>query len=137
MTPETLASVHAAAFVQSRPWSADEFQDLLANAGCFAVGDTSGFAFGRVIVDEVELLTLAVHPDVQRTGAGRRWLSQYENTARVKGAIRSFLEVADDNTAAISLYQSQGYALAGTRPKYYARSQGPAVAALIFSRSLP
>ena len=69
MTPQDLAHTHAAAFTQSRPWTADEFADLLANRFThYVVGNAQSFALFQVIADEAELLTIATHPSHQRQG---------------------------------------------------------------------
>ncbi|PSL22209.1 GNAT family N-acetyltransferase [Shimia abyssi] len=136
MQPAILASLHAAAFTESRPWGADEFANLLASDLVLVVGDDTGFALGRVIVDECELLTIAVHPAAQRTGRGRTLLATFESTAQTKGAERVFLEVAADNTAARALYESSGYIQHGMRPAYYRRAMGADVAAHLMEKRL-
>ena len=47
-----------------------------------------------------------------------------------------FLEVAEDNEAARSLYQKFSFATVGRRPNYYRRRYGPSVAALTLRRTL-
>ncbi|WP_282158305.1 GNAT family N-acetyltransferase [Shimia thalassica] len=136
MTPELLAQIHGAAFRESRGWSASEFQSLLSSPFCFVVGDQTGFALGRVIVDEVELLTIAVLPDHQGQGLGAKWLLAFETAARAKGAETAFLEVAEDNVAAISLYARQGYTTQSTRTGYYSRADGQKIDARIMSHNL-
>ena len=136
MTPGALAALHAAAFADARPWSAREFQDLLASPHVFLCPETNGFALGRVIADEAELLTLAVHPAKRRDGLGHHLLTAFENTARVRGAIRAFLEVAADNNAAIGLYSKAGYTLSGRRPGYYAKTDGSRVDACLMDKLL-
>jgi len=46
-----------------------------------------------------------------------------------------FLEVAEDNEAAIHLYRSLGFQPIGRRPAYYRRADGR-VAAITFSKKL-
>jgi ribosomal-protein-alanine N-acetyltransferase len=53
------------------------------------------------------------------------------------GAVRTLLEVAEDNMAARSLYAAEGFALVKRRPRYYRRPGGAAAAALVFARDLP
>ncbi len=143
-TPAALARLHALCFGTPRPWSEAEFSSLLRDGSVFLTGggrdaggaDNSGFALGRVIADEAELLTLAVHPDHRRKGRGRALLSTYENEAVRRGATRSFLEVSSANHAAITLYAQAGYRQTGQRPGYYRTPDGGRIAALTFSRSL-
>ncbi len=132
-----MAATHAAAFTQSRPWSAAEFSDLLAQPYCFMVGDPKCFALVRVVVDEAELLTLATHPTRQRQGLARTLMPLWQTKARNRGARQAFLEVAADNTPAITLYAQCGYIQTGKRRAYYRRDDQPAVAALLMTRALP
>ena len=136
MTPQALARLHARAFTMPRPWSSQEFADLLANPHVFAVLRPQAFALGRVIADEVELLTIATDPDARRKGLGRTCLQEFEITAKHRGARTGFLEVAANNFAAIALYQSQGWAITGTRPAYYQHPDGTREDAQILSKSL-
>lgn len=142
MTPQDLAAIYKAAFVDSRSWTADEFATLLASPHCFAVHGKGGFAqggfaLGRVIADEAELLTIATSPRVQRTGVAAHCLRAFQSQAAARGAVSAFLEVADDNTAAIALYESQGWSTSGRRQGYYARNDGSRVDARLLMRKLP
>ena len=137
MTPDQLAELHARAFDRQRPWNAAEIGSLLASSGVFLVHDDHSFALGRVILDEVELLTLATDPDHQRKGLGARALCRFHEKAQHFGATRSFLEVAADNTPAIALYHAAGYVQNGRRPGYYRMADGQMVDAVMMSRALP
>ena len=136
MTPAALAAIHAAAFTTPRPWAAAEFAGFLGDPLCFLVSETGGFALGRVVAGEAELLTIAVLPELRRQGLGRRLLKTFLAEARARGGDAAFLEVAATNGAAIALYQSLGFAEVGRRPGYYAGA-GQAVDALCFSVKLP
>ncbi len=132
-----MAATHAAAFSQSRPWGEHEFSDLLQHPGSFAAGNKDCFALIRVTLDEAELLTIATHPDFRRRGLASMLMAQWQAIAHERGAKRAFLEVADDNAAAIALYRSAGYDSCGSRPGYYRRNKGRTVDALIMARDLP
>lgn len=123
MTPEQLAALHARCFTIPRPWSAQEFSDLLAMQGCFLLTDTHGFLLGRAIAGEGELLTLAVEPEARRHGVGRALTQEFAERANALGADDLFLEVAANNTPARSLYSSLGWQEAGRRKEYYAPGQ--------------
>ena len=133
MTPQDMARIHAAAFVQDRAWTAQEFADLLASPVVPHLAEPQGFPLTRLIAGEAELLTLAVDPAAQRQGIGRlllhRWMDGLEAQADT-----AFLEVAADNTAAIALYTSAGFHQTATRRGYYQRKDVPSVDALILSR---
>ena len=131
MTPEALAQTHARAFAPLRGWSAQEFRDLLDSPHVFQVSHNNAFALGRVIAGEAELLTIAVPAECQRQGLGRHCLLAFESRARALGATSSFLEVAEDNDAALALYRVAGYRQIARRMNYYSRPDGEKVSALI------
>lgn len=136
MTPKALSDLHARCFTVPRPWTAAEFVTLLAMDATILAEDPHGFAVARVILDEAELLTIAVDPDHRRSGLGRHLLERVEDAAARRGAANIFLEVAADNAAAIALYHGAGYAESGRRRGYYRLSDQPAVDALVLSRRL-
>lgn len=131
-----LAALHDAAFDTERAWSEAEFQDLLANKHCHVTLDPHGFSLVRVVADEAELLTLAVHPTRQRKGLGGALLDKAVALAATHGATKMFLEVAADNTPAIRLYTSRRFAEVGNRPRYYARDNTAPADALVMARAL-
>ena len=133
MTPEALAALHAQGFTTPRPWSAAEITSLLASPGVFVTGDARGFAMGRVVLDEAELLTLVTAPAFRRQGLGRALLAAFEAAARSRGATRAFLEVAADNAPALALYQGLDWAEDG---RYYQSPDGRRIDAILFSRPL-
>lgn len=136
MTPEALAALHAACFTMPRPWRAAEFAAFLESPGVYLCGDARGFALGRALAGEAELLTLAVHPDHRRAGLGRALVAGFETAAWAGGATVAFLEVAENNAAAVALYVAAGYARAGCRPGYYAGPDGRRVDALMLRKAL-
>lgn len=136
MTPETMAALHARAMTTPRPWSGDEFRALLAFPGTFTVGDGTGFALGRVVLDEAELLTLAVDPGLRRQGLGRACLAGFEARAHALGAALAHLEVAESNAAAVALYTASGWTEAGRRRGYYRTREGGSDDALVYRKIL-
>ncbi len=121
MSPAAMAALYARAFPQSRPWSADEIARLMAAPG-FAVTSAAGFALGRAVAGEAELVTVAVEPAARRQGQGRALLAAFDARARTLGAETAFLEVAEDNTAAQGLYRATGWVETGRRKGYYRRA---------------
>ena len=136
MKPGALAALYRAAFPNARPWSPEEFAEMLARPETVSVKAAQGFALGRVVADEAELITLAVHPDARRQGLGRRLLAGFEAKAGARGAARVFLEVAADNGPALALYLQAGWRESGRRKGYYARRGQPAVDALTLQKVL-
>lgn len=133
---EALAALHAACFTTPRPWNAAEFAELLARADTFVLNEPAGFLMGRALAGEAELLTLAVAPDQRRAGTGARLVQRFLAEAEARDAETAFLEVAEDNLAAIALYDRAGFTRAGRRRGYYAHPDGRKVDALVMRRGI-
>jgi len=130
-----LAAIHAEAF--DAAWPPSAFVDLLMQPGVLLeVEPDSGFILIRIAADEAEILTLVVRPAARRQGAASRLVAAAADLAIAAGAVRLFLEVAEDNGPARALYGALGFESAGRRPRYYARSNGPAVDALLLVLNL-
>lgn len=129
-----LADIHARAITPA--WTEAALRDLLAQPGVWAEVEADGFVLMRQAGDEAEVLTLAVLPEARRRGRGHALVQAALATCRTRGVSDVFLEVAADNTAARALYQGLGMIESGRRRGYYARSEGPAVDALILTRNL-
>jgi [ribosomal protein S18]-alanine N-acetyltransferase len=79
-------------------------------------GEPAGFCSWRQCApDEAEILNIAVDPDFRRRGVASALLATLSEQAQ--GTI--FLEVAEPNIAAISLYRKHGWQAAGRREAYY------------------
>ncbi|MCV2894061.1 ribosomal protein S18-alanine N-acetyltransferase [Lentibacter sp. XHP0401] len=135
MTPEALADIHAACF-PAKPWSAAELSDMLAQSGMVCEAEARGFALARVTLDEAELLTIAISPEMQGHGLGHALLSRLISRLTARTVARVFLEVATDNIAARSLYARLGFAEVGRRRGYYQRLGQPAADALVLALNL-
>jgi ribosomal-protein-alanine N-acetyltransferase len=142
-----LARVHAQCFED--PWSSQSIAEILASPGAFAciavISQTAaaaaadnpvGLALARVAADEAELLTLCVLPQSRRHGFGARLLDDVMQQARAAGALRIFLEVAENNEVARALYGRIGFSAVGRRPDYYCLPNRVPVAALTLRRDL-
>lgn len=136
MTPETLARLHALSFSTPRPWGSAEFTDLLATPRTFLLTEANAFLLGSVVVDEAELLTLAVPPDQRGTGAAKRLVAAFLDQARHRGAASAFLEVAEDNAAARHVYAQAGFTESGGRRGYYRSPEGRYIDAILMTRRL-
>jgi ribosomal protein S18 acetylase RimI-like enzyme len=113
-------------------------QQASPEAAQWPVGDYSGFRIllatlpaerGRIPVgfcawrqstpDEAELLNLAVDPASRRRGVASALLTALADTAL--GTV--FLEVAEPNLAAVTLYEHHGWVRNGVRKAYYDRGK--------------
>jgi ribosomal-protein-alanine N-acetyltransferase len=116
-------------------WSSAQLLATMAMPGCWARlamrgAQAVGFSLCRAVVDEVELLLIAVAPQVRRQGAGSRLLLRAQEDAMARGGAMVFLEVREDNEAARCLYQSVGFAVIGRRADYYSGKDGGRRAAI-------
>jgi N-acetylglutamate synthase-like GNAT family acetyltransferase len=79
----------------------------------------------RMSADEFEVAKMAVAPEYQGAGAGRKLLQAVVEAARAGGTRRLFLETNHVLTAAIGLYESMGFEhlpAERVKPSDYARS---------------
>lgn len=128
---ELLAGMHAVCFAE--PWSVRSMVEVLAMPGAEglvavdggslrpspdAPGPAGLVVWGRVL-DEAEILTIAVLPPWRRHGVGGRLLAAAMDAAAAAGAASMFLEAAADNTAALALYHRHGFERVGLRRGYY------------------
>ena len=125
-----LARLHEAAF-PAAPWSLEALRSVMAVPGTGAwLVETgqgpAGFLIARLMGDEAEVLTFGVLPESRRRGLGRRLMGALLARARDSGAVRVWLEVAEDNPAALALYTGAGFAEVGRRRGYYRAESGPA-----------
>ncbi len=72
-----------------------------------------------LIIDEIHIGTIAVHPDYRHLGIGRKLLAQALVAGAERGALKATLEVRRSNLHAQALYRQFGFATAGLRPRYY------------------
>ena len=135
-TAKALADLHARCFTTPRPWTADEFDDLLRQPNVVLIDIPEGFAMARIAADEAELLTIAIDPNYRGKGFGRQLLMNLETSVATRGASVMILEVAEDNAAARALYDASGYADIARRPRYYSRPDGQFVGAIVMRRAL-
>ena len=137
-----LAVLHDAAFPIG--WSADDLAGLVAAPtvitrivrplSWFGRGRIEGFIMVRLAGDEGEVLTVAVAPKVRGRGYGTRLLDDALMALRQKGVRAVFLEVAESNAAALTLYRRRGFAEVGERRAYAARADGGRERALVMRR---
>lgn len=115
-----LAAIHAAAFPSAEAWCAEDFAAQLRLPGVTGLfHPDGGVILFRVTAEEAEILTLAVVPRARRRGVGGAILGAAVALAASKGARTMFLEVAEDNRPALSLYRNAGFRECGRRPAYY------------------
>ena len=93
-----------------------------------AHGTPFGFIACTQVLDEMSLLSLAVHPDARRQGIARAL--HHAALAALRPAV-AFLEVRANNHAAQALYADLGYRVSGRRRAYYPTPDGSREDALV------
>ncbi|MDR3425769.1 MAG: ribosomal protein S18-alanine N-acetyltransferase [Alphaproteobacteria bacterium] len=120
-----LAALHAESFGVVC-WSLAQLADSLAlkttRAWLAVEGSVPrGFILCQFAGDEAEILTFCVAPLARGRGVGKKLLDAAIAFSRQNNAHKLFLEVAADNTAALALYEKQGFRMTGRRRDYYKR----------------
>lgn len=95
----------------------------------------AGFALVRAIMDEAELLLIAVDPVRRRTGLGGALLRAVEADCATRGVRKLHLEVRAGN-AAVKLYTGHGFARVGERRGYYRGDAGQSFDAHTYAKVL-
>jgi tRNA threonylcarbamoyladenosine biosynthesis protein TsaB len=113
----------------NRPWGDSFVRDLLATGGgrgflAESGNDPCGFALVRVVADEAELLAIGVSPHERRRGVAAALLNAAVAALTQSGTRSLFLEVDENNLAAIGLYRRAGFRDVGVRKDYYAGEGG-------------
>ena len=78
-----------------------------------------GYFIGRILEEELQVLSVSVGPSYLRRGIAARLLEAAFSKARLKGCARATLEVSERNVAAFNLYQKLGFQVVGKRVKFY------------------
>lgn len=125
MTKEHIAQV---AGLETRcfsdPWSEASIRGELDNPLSLWLvaleGDTvAGYVGSQAVLDEADIMNVAVSPDYRRTGVAKALLEALQTALTARGVHSLTLEVRASNEPARALYASVGYVQVGRRPNYY------------------
>lgn len=136
-----IAALHAGIFPPDQAWSAADFAALLNQKTTKLLGlrkesELIAIAVFQLIPPQAELLTFGVARAWQRQGLAQSLLTHsMAHLARLE-IEQLFLDVAADNTAAISLYASLGFTTDGCRKNYYRRVGASDVDAILMSKNI-
>lgn len=123
--------------VQSHPWTKTQFEESVDSyqSTVYEVnGKVVGFCILQPVLDEANLLLMAVHPNQQGKGVGYKLLD--ESIALLKNdPVQIFLEVRESNLAAIGLYEKSGFHQIDLRKNYYPNINGTKEHAVIMVKS--
>jgi [ribosomal protein S18]-alanine N-acetyltransferase len=119
-------------------WSAAQCVSMLALPGSFFVigwasERVAGFAIARTVLDETELLLIAVDPEHHGQGLGTQLLDYVATESAALGSTKMHVEVRSDNVAR-HFYRARGFDEVGVRPNYYRRKDGGPTQAISLSR---
>jgi len=132
-----LAALHATSF--HRGWSEDEFERLLLDRNVVAHraivrGTLVGFILSRLVLDEAEILSVAVASAQRGRGLARQLLDTNLRRLAARGTRSVFLEVGEANVPARRLYRGAGFRDVGRRESYYSATRDSA--AIVLRRDL-
>ncbi len=115
-----------------KQWEKELLEPYRVCIGIFSSNTLLSMCCGWLVLEELQLTVIAVHPEYRRQGLAKLVLKTLLNKAHKAGASYATLEVATDNQQAIKLYESLGFQTTGFRRNYYKNSSD----ALIQSLSL-
>jgi len=95
----------------------------------------TGFALTRQVLDEEEILLIAVLPQHRGKGVGKQLLQEVIDRARNRSVTRVFLEMRDGNPAE-HLYRGFGFEKIGHRAGYYRGAVGGPLDAITFAKDI-
>ena len=130
-----VASIEEMSF--SLPWSLESLELMLTDQASALVALEDGRVLGYVgmmcVLDEGQIINVAVHPDARRRGVGRTLMEAAQTYAKERGIVFLSLEVRESNIAARSLYSSLGWEEQGIRKGFYSH---PVENACVMTKSI-
>ncbi|CCO24585.1 ribosomal protein S18-alanine N-acetyltransferase [Maridesulfovibrio hydrothermalis] len=105
-------------------WTEEQFRLGLEKNAFYVLGYVEkgilvGYLAYSLVLEEMEVLNLGVHPDFRRSGIGRSLMLDLMQRCREMNIKRGLLDVKETNHPAIALYESLGFVQVGIRKKYY------------------
>jgi ribosomal-protein-alanine N-acetyltransferase len=109
---------------EAAQWPTESYTKLADSPGsvflvCEAGARLIGFLAAREVVDEAEILSIAVSPDFRRKGVASALLLAAFDKFRRSEIVGVFLELRESNLAARALYERYGFAFSSRRKSYY------------------
>ena len=108
----------------SAAWSENSVASELNNPlSLWLVAEEDGHAVGYVgsqtVMDETDMMNVAVHPDCRRQGIAEKLIVALVEELRKNGSRCLTLEVRASNASAIALYEKLDFQQIGLRKNYY------------------
>lgn len=105
------------------PWTREHMETALRSGYlCIIARERAaivGFAITRVLVDDAELLLIAVLPEARRAGVATTLFNELAARLNEIGKTPLHLEVRASNESAIGFYEARGFVRSGLRKHYY------------------
>lgn len=123
--------------VQTHPWTRQQFAEAVTQYQSTVIekqGRVVGFCILQPVLDEANLLLMAVDPSQQGQGLGYELLTQ-SLTWLKNNPIQVFLEVRQSNIAAIKLYEKADFHQIDLRKNYYPQPDGTREHAIIMVKN--
>ncbi len=115
------------------PWTRDAFEteikkNILSKYILAEKNDiTVGYAGMWLVVDEIHITNIAVHPKYRGEGIGSYLINAIGKICNERKMRAITLEVRESNYVAQSLYKKHGFYNAGVRPGYYSDTNEDAI----------
>lgn len=108
----------------SDPWSAESFAQTLDNPNAVMLaayddGQLAGYCCMYKVLDEGEIVNVAVAPQFRRKGIAHAMLDVILGDGYSKDLACIFLEVRERNLPAQELYKKMGFEFIGRRKNFY------------------
>lgn len=140
---ELLAEIYCSAFkdMPEQNWDEKTFVNLFKIEGTtsfiLAKSDQPvGFVLLRKLLDEVEIITFCILPKWCNNGYATFLLEWIIKSLQQQAIKRVFLEVRENNRAAMRLYDKCSFEQIGRRNGYYNNHQGEKIDALVMQLEL-
>lgn len=115
----------------SDPWTEESLEMLVDGRAMGLValcgGEVAGYVGMLCVLDEGQIINVAVRSDFRRQGIGAALMDELERYSRENGIVYLSLEVRESNTAARALYSAKGYSERGLRKGFYSKPPENAV----------
>ena len=105
-------------------WTKEQWEKELSDQkrlciGMFQKSNLIALGCGWLIIDEIHITAIAVHPNYQRRKLGEKIIIGLLRNAKIKGSKKAILEVSERNWPAIRLYNKLGFKTTGFRKNFY------------------
>lgn len=120
------------------PWSGKSIRETLGqsqylNLGIWKEGILCGYLFFSYVLDEGEIVRIAINPSVRRQGAATMLFQRLMECCMERHISKIMLDVRADNSSAISFYQAMKFEVDGRRKNFYTN---PTEDAILMSRRI-